>query len=111
MPDRGFRQLVKGAVVKIRVLSTLNELGLQTLLKKSCETNDLVNAKLAISRGAWINARSPAGSTYLMEASRMGYISIVKLLVKNKAAVNAVNFQNNTALHYAYEKQQYAVSS
>eukprot|EP00591_Stephanopyxis_turris_P014711 CAMPEP_0195536420 /NCGR_PEP_ID=MMETSP0794_2-20130614/46035_1 /TAXON_ID=515487 /ORGANISM="Stephanopyxis turris, Strain CCMP 815" /LENGTH=151 /DNA_ID=CAMNT_0040669825 /DNA_START=188 /DNA_END=640 /DNA_ORIENTATION=+ len=87
----------------------MNEMALQLQLKKAVESNDLVATKDVISRGAWVNARSPAGSTYLMEASRLGYISIVKLLIKNKATVNAVNFQNNTALHYAYQKQQYAV--
>ena len=107
--DHSFRQMVRSAVVKIKILSTMNEMALQLQLKKAVESNDLVAAKDVISRGAWVNARSPAGSTYLMEASRLGYISIVKLLIKNKATVNAVNFQNNTALHYAYQKQQYAV--
>jgi ankyrin repeat protein len=107
--DRSFRTLIKAAMVKIRILSTMNEMGLQKALARAVAANDLVGAKDALTKGAWVNARSPAGSTCLMEASRLGHVSIVKLLIKQNATVNAVNFQNNTALHYAYQMQQYQV--
>lgn len=56
-------------------------------------------ADLLIAKGADIGARNNEGRTPLHEAVALGAKIVVEALLNNKAAVNAIDKEGNTALH------------
>ncbi|MBP9888460.1 MAG: ankyrin repeat domain-containing protein [Leptospiraceae bacterium] len=71
-----------------------------TDLLDSAKNGDLSKAEAALKGGADVNA-TDYGRTALMEASERGHLEIVKLLIANKADVNAMNKYDGTALMMA----------
>ena len=57
-----------------------------------------------------INQRLYDGNTLLLLCAREGNYHITKFLLEEKAEVNIVNNNGNTALHYAIGKQFYAIA-
>jgi ankyrin repeat protein len=74
-------------------------------LLDACLKGNLEKAKAAIKAGADVNGRNSGGMTALMSASSRGKLDIVKILIANKADVNAKTDASDskgfTALIYA----------
>ena len=68
----------------------------------AAESGDLSKLRfLILDRGLHVDAEDEYAMTLLQVASRHGHLEIVKFLIENGAAVNAVEIDNRSALHFA----------
>ena len=68
----------------------------------AAESGDLSKVRfLILERGLHVDAEDYYALTLLQVASRHGHLEIVKFLIDNGAAVNAVEIDNRAALHFA----------
>ena len=61
-------------------------------------------ARLLLTKGADVHARTWYGSNPLLLASDSGHLEVVQLLLANGADVDAKTKDGSTALHYASER-------
>jgi len=73
------------------------------VLRSAFDDNDLTMARLAIERGADINARNTLGDTLLMQNAYAGRLNVVQFLIQNGANVNLRNHAGSTAASVAYD--------
>lgn len=67
-------------------------------------------ARLLMSRGGDINARSPNGSSVLMMAAREGQENLARLLLEAGADPKAVNDAGESALNWAMRQGHYGIA-
>ena len=68
----------------------------------AAESGDLSKVRfLILEQGVHVDAEDNYALTLLQVASRHGHLEIVKFLIDNGAAVNAVGIDNRAALHFA----------
>lgn len=76
----------------------------------ACILGDFKKAKSAISMGADVNSldirKNKSGRRPLNYAAFYGHTNIIKLLLDNKAIINAQNKSGFTAMHHAVENNQ-----
>jgi len=80
-----------------------NDLDLDWLLRNAVAVGNLEEVKVALGKGANVNARNSVGDTSLMYAAMFGKTDIVEFLISAGADVNAGDDEGRTALVYAFE--------